>query len=302
MKIRDHATDIAREFVASIRSKRKYSYRMMFPPGHFYSPIPSLREVESRADRLYATPSTLPGIDLRASAQLELIAEFKKFAGEFKFPSLPEPGWRYHFENGYFSYGDAALLYSFLRHLMPAHVVEVGSGFSSALMLDVRDRFLDRRPRFTFIEPYTDRLDRLLTAQDQTNTEIIRSAVQDVDPGVFSRLNQGDILFIDSSHVSKVGSDVNFLIFEVLPSLNPGVVVHVHDVFYPFEYPQAWIAQGRAWNEDYLIRAFLMHNQRYRILAFNSYLAAFHGETVGKALPFWEKNPGGSLWIQRSAD
>ena len=291
--------EIVREVAAAISSKRTTQYQMKFPPGHYYSPIPSLKEVEARAERLFATPSALPGINLRDAEQLQLIAELSEFSSEFNFPMRPQAGSRYHFDNPYFSYGDAALLYSFLVYLRPSRVIEVGSGFSSALMLEVRDRFLDGETHFTFIEPYTERLDELLTAQDQRHTEIIRRPVQDVDPAIFGHLKRGDILFVDSSHVSKVGSDVNFLIFEALPLLKPGVVVHFHDVFYPFEYPKAWILEGRAWNEGYLLRAFLMHNDEYRILAFNSYLSAFHADEVSRALPFWEKNPGGSLWLER---
>jgi hypothetical protein len=112
-------------------------------------------------------------------------------------------------------------------------------------------------------------------------------------------LRSGDVLFVDSSHVAKIGSDVNSLFFDVLPNLAPGVVVHVHDIHYPFEYPKDWVFEGRAWNEAYLLRAFLTMNTDYEILLFNSYLSCFHIDEVAQLMPGWRINPGGSIWLRR---
>jgi hypothetical protein len=112
-------------------------------------------------------------------------------------------------------------------------------------------------------------------------------------------LEANDILFIDSSHVSKAGSDVNHLFFTVLPRLKPGVLVHVHDVFYPFEYPLGWLRQGRAWNELYLLRAFLQYNTAFEMLFFNSFLWKHHKEQLAAKLPRMATNPGGSIWLRK---
>jgi hypothetical protein len=105
------------------------------------------------------------------------------------------------------------------------------------------------------------------------------------------------MLFIDSSHVSRIGSDVNQLFLEVIPSLPAGVHVHIHDIFYPFEYPRRWIYRGRAWNESYLLRALLINNDHLQISWFNSYLAHRHRETLAAALPQWGVDPGSSIWL-----
>ena len=110
----------------------------------------------------------------------------------------------------------------------------------------------------------------------------------------------GDILFIDSSHVAKIGSDVVYLMTEVLPQLRPGVLVHFHDVFWPFEYPEEWVQEGRAWNETYMLKAFLQFNERFRILLFCSYLALHHRAVLEQHLPLALKNSGGSLWLRTS--
>ena len=96
-----------------------------------------------------------------------------------------------------------------------------------------------------------------------------QQTLQSVGVEVFEELGRGDILFIDSTHVSKLGSDVNYLFFEILPRLRSGVRVHIHDVFFPFEYPPKWIAKGIAWNENYLLRGFLQYNDKFRIVLFN---------------------------------
>jgi hypothetical protein len=116
---------------------------------------------------------------------------------------------------------------------------------------------------------------------------------------MFERLDAGDMLFIDSSHVAKAGSDVNFLVFEVLPRLAPGVLVHFHDIWYPFEYPRQWLDEGRAWNESYLIRAFLMFNPAFKIVLYNAYVTRFHQDYLAGAMPLYLKDTGGSLWLQR---
>src|SRR5207253_2690994 len=155
------------------------------------------------------------------------------------------PGRRFHFSQDWYMEADSITLYSMLRLFRPRHIVEVGSGFSSALMLDVDERFFEKQTRLTFIEPYPDRLYSLLTASDRMHARILRQPVQNT-LNVFSEMEAGDFLFIDSSHVSKIDSDVNFIFFEILPRLPVGTFVHFHDIFWPFEYPADWIAQGAA--------------------------------------------------------
>jgi predicted O-methyltransferase YrrM len=284
-----------------LAAERTRDYELRWPLGHYYSPIPSLSDVRKHEAAIWHTRQSLAGIDLRDADQLTLVRRFRDFYGEFTFPDLKTSGFRYHLSNRFFEHSDGVMLYSMMRHLKPSRVVEVGCGFSSALMLDVNDRFLGGATRFTFIEPDPARLDVLLTPGDRREVTLAAARVQDADRSHFDRLGAGDILFIDSSHVAKVGSDVNYLFFEVLPTLRPGVVVHVHDIGWPFECPKEWVYKGHAENECYLLRAFLTCNPSYRILLFNAYLSTFHGAEVSRLLPLWGTSVGGSIWLERVA-
>jgi hypothetical protein len=237
---------------------------------------------------------------MHAAAQRALVESFGAFYADMPFRAAKSDGLRYGFENSFFSYGDAIGLYSMLRKLEPRRVVEVGSGHSSAVMLDTNDRFLSGRARFTFIDPYPQRLQSLLAEGDQSRHEVIATDVQQVPLVHFESLEPNDILFIDSSHVIKVGSDVGYLLSVVLPSLKPGVVVHFHDIFWPFEYPESWLMDGRAWNEAYALKAFLQFNSTFEILFFNSYLSVHHKDVLERHLPLFLKNPGGSIWLRKT--
>lgn len=273
--------------------------RMLFPPGHYYSPIPDLGEVADRDATIFNRSRPIRGIDLNPRAQLELVKALARYQVDMPFEAQAKDGYRYQFDNEFFAYGDGLILYSMIAHFRPSRIIEVGSGFSSALMLDTRD-FLGLDLELTFLEPYPDRLLALLQPRDRASAHILSCRLQDADLDLFYRLEAGDFLFIDSSHVSKVDSDVNLLLFDVLPRLAPGVIVHFHDIFYPFEYPREWIYQGRAWNELYILRAFLMNNPDFNILLFNSYLGECHRDEVAQSLPWWDRNPGGSLWLRHS--
>jgi Methyltransferase domain len=269
------------------------------PPGHFYSPIPDLTDIRARAAQIFDQDrGRLPGIDPRAAEQLALLEPFAAFYAEQPFAADPHDGLRYGFVNEFFSYGDGLALYCMLRHLQPGRVVEVGSGWSSALMLDVNERFLDGKAHMTFIEPYPERLHSLLRPEDASRATVLAQPLHAVPDEVFGDLRPGDLLFIDSTHVSRIGSDVNRLFLEVVPGLPDGVNVHVHDIFWPFEYPSKWIYRGNAWNEAYLLRALLIEHARLRITWFNSYLNCRHAEAVTAAMPLWAANPGGSIWLQ----
>ncbi|MFM0145466.1 class I SAM-dependent methyltransferase [Paraburkholderia sp. RL18-085-BIA-A] len=273
------------------------------PPGHFYSPIPSLDDVRREEAKLFDTMlKTMPGVDLREQEQLRLLEQFAdRFYNDMPFQTNKVEHLRYYFENPMFSYADAISLYSMIRHLKPRQIVEVGSGFSSAVALDTNDLFFGGQIHTTFIEPYNERLLSLINQQDKGTSKIVESRVQDVDSAVFSSLAENDILFIDSTHVSKIGSDVNRLFFEILPALAKGVYIHFHDIFLPFEYPPQWIYEGRAWNEAYVLRAFLQYNQAFEVILMNAFMGMHHGAFFHEKMPLFMKNTGGSFWIRKTA-
>jgi hypothetical protein len=271
-----------------------------YPAGHYYSPIPSEEDVRTYVAAGRPAGDELPGMRMNGHGQYALLTDYAGFYKDLPFPEKQTPGHRYYYDNTWFSYSDAIFLYCFLRKHLPRRIVEVGSGFSSAVMLDTIDGFFPQRPDVTLIEPFPDRLHRLMRESDRGHLRLIDRKIQEVPLDVFSSLQPGDLLFIDSSHVVKCGSDVHVLLFDVLPRLNPAVFVHFHDVFYPFEYPSEWLLEGRYWNENYFLRAFLSWNTEWHIRFFNTYVHGVFGDFIRETMPLCVRNPGGSLYIQRS--
>jgi predicted O-methyltransferase YrrM len=271
------------------------------PPGHFYSPLPNLREFAANADSIYGKNDSLEGIELSTSNQIELLQKFNRYFPEIPFTDNPGFGLRYHFDNRFFGDGDGIILHSMMRHFQPKQMIEVGSGFSSALILDTNELFFDNKIKLTFIEPYSERLRGLLSDQDNEKFSLIESPIQGINKDVFKQLEKNDILFVDSSHVVKVGSDVAHIIFDILPTLKPGVIIHFHDILWPFEYPQDWINQGISWNEAYFLRAFLQYNNEFEILYFNAYIAECFPQELAQSLPKSLISSGGSLWLRRKS-
>jgi predicted O-methyltransferase YrrM len=290
-----------RSFVRALEMSRNPFLRFA-APGQLHSPIPDLKYVQEHRDGLFARDRvSCPGIELATDAQIKLVKTLAPHYGEMPFSEERREGVRYYFANPWFGRGSAIMLYSVIRHFRPRRIVEVGSGFSSAAMLDVNDLFFGGDIRFTFIEPFPERLYSLLTHRDRERHRIYTDIVQHAPRAIFSELQDADILFIDSSHVVKVGSDVVLLLTEILPTLRKGVIVHIHDIYWPFEYPEAWILQGTAWNEAYLVKAFLQFNSSFEILLFNSYLALHHQDLMKECLPQFLPDGGSSLWIRRTS-
>jgi predicted O-methyltransferase YrrM len=276
-----------------------------YKPGHFYSPIPSREEIKSRADTIFSNTELLD-INLNVDKQFQLLETFKSMRSDFPYDFLnakENEVLRYRFTNRpQYRYSDVVFLYHVIRQLEPEKIVEVGSGSSSAVMLDINDLFFSSSIKLTFIEPDPERLYRYLKGQDHNHTSIVTEKVQDVPMDVFESLKENDILFIDSSHVSKVGSDVNHIFFNILPRINRGVWIHFHDIFYPFELPMHWVLRGRFWNESYLLRAFLMNNNAYEIMLFNTLLHKEFRSWFEKEMPecLIDESDTGSIWIKKT--
>ncbi len=278
---------------------RRAGYLARTRPGHYYSPYPDLADIARRADSIWSPLEKAPGIDLREAEQWSLLDELGGLAASLPFadPSS-SPATRYRADNRPYVVGDAVVLGAMLRHLSPRRYVEVGSGWSTAVALDVRDRFLDHT-EIVCIDPHPSRLLEALAGEVPADFSLRREAVQDTASAVFEQLEAGDVLFIDSTHVVRAGADVNHLVFEVLPRLAPGVSVHVHDVFDGFEYPRKWVEERRAWSEAYLLRAFLQFNDAFAVTLFTSWLHARDRRRYLGAIPAAAANPGAQLWIIR---
>ena len=311
------------------------------PPGHFYSPLPSISEIREYEDKIFSrVPRNIEGIDMCEKEQVRLFDQLSEYyngmpyrpidaiydeveryktkilqttddverdaikrdAVDRYFTLIKENKsnhFRYLLDNPSYGYTDGIILYCMIRHLKPKKIIEVGSGYSSCLILDTKELFFDDSIEFTAIEPYPEALLSLIGENDANKMKLLRAKLQDVDISLFAALEANDILFIDSSHVSKINSDVNRLFFEILPSIENGVYIHFHDVFYPFEYPKEWVYEGRAWNESYLIRAFLSYNETFRTAFFTSFLQCFHKNHLESRMPLFSRCEGGSIWIQK---
>lgn len=271
-----------------------------FPPGHFYSTIVNVNEIKQNENKIWKGILTdgIKDINLNTEEQLKLLEEIAVFYSEMPFKESCNETLRYKFENGMYSYTDGIVLYGLLRKIKPKQIIEVGSGHSSALMLDINNLFFKNAINLTFIEPFPLRLNTLLTKRDKETLTIIEKKIQEIDFDIFEKLEKDDILFIDSTHVSKCGSDVNYILFEILPRLKQGVYIHFHDIFYPFEYPKEWVYKGYNWNENYLLRAFLTNNDKYKIKLFSDYVHLYHKDAF-KTMPLTYKNSGGNLWLQK---
>ncbi|TCK96564.1 class I SAM-dependent methyltransferase [Paraburkholderia sp. BL9I2N2] len=270
------------------------------PNGHFYSPIPSMAEIHRDQEKLFAAPpSEIPGVDLNVEGQLQLVRDISQYYKDLSFPADKQEGFRYYYNNDAFNYSDGVFLNGILRYARPKRVVEVGSGYSSCMLLDTNERWLENSIDCTFIEPYPALLNRLISDEDRARITVYPTRLQDVDLSIFQKLDKNDVLFIDSTHVSRIGSDVNYLFFEILPALKHGVYIHIHDIFYPFEYPRVWVEERRAWNELYLLRAFLQYNPNFEIVAFSDYLVKMHKEFLAAHLPVCASRPGGNIWLRK---
>jgi len=270
---------------------------IFYKPGHFYSPIPDFEEVFRNKERIFNTTSkNIPGINLNEDNQLIVLEKLSNYFNDFPFPQEKTLQYHYYTQNPAFASTDALILFSMLCYLQPKKVIEVGSGFSSAVIYDTNLNFLDNRIQSIFIEPFPDTLTQLFSIEEYQQLTLYKQKLQNFSPDFFQTLTQNDILFIDSSHVCKIGSDVNYLFAEILPILPSGVVIHIHDIHFPFEYPEAWVNEGRAWNESYLLRSFLQFNSEFEILFWPSFILQFHKNQ-------WQKlvsrvfDGTGSIWL-----
>jgi Methyltransferase domain len=264
----------------------------------FYSPIP---ELDKLPPGFFARVGELPGIDLDLDRQLVFLRE--RLAGpmaEFDPPPTSAERHRFAADNPSYSRLDASVLYAMVRALRPARVVELGSGQSTLVTAEaVRRNAADGAPcRYEAYDPYPGVVGDDLPGLDALH----RVAAQDVPPAAFEALGDGDVLFIDTTHTVKTGSDVNHIVLDVLPRLAPGVAVHVHDIFLPFEYPPGFMVDfGLYWAEQYLLQAFLAMNPGYEILFACAALGGLRASELAAALPPGVPPSGGSaFWIRRT--
>jgi hypothetical protein len=264
----------------------------------FYSPIPDLTRI---GDEVWNRRSPLPAIDFDLEHQLSyLTGELGGYLGEFRPPREPSRDrMQFHLDNGLFGAGDAEILYATVRANRPAMILELGAGFSTLVSAAAvrANRSQGHESRLISCDPYAS--PGAASAVDGL-AELRPIAAEELDAEVFDGLGRGDILFIDSSHTVKVGGDVVHLLCEVLPRLRAGVLVHVHDIYLPYEYPREWFHHNRwYWAEQYLLQALLCGNSRFEIL-----IAAYalwreeHSRLVAEIPTLDSSAPPLSLWMR----
>ncbi|MEB3189903.1 MAG: class I SAM-dependent methyltransferase [Snowella sp.] len=279
------------------------SHGFHIKPLSFYSPLPNTQELP---DELWSKKFDCPGVMWNEFAQLELLGLFsQKYRQEYEgFPrSKPSGKPCFYFGNVSFESVDAEILYCMVRSYGPSRVVEIGSGYSTLLAAEALNKNLEEgRPgELTAIEPFPP---SFLKEELPFPIKLLNQPVQSVPLNFFTSLKANDILVIDSSHVCKIGSDVQYEFLEILPHLAPGVIIHIHDIFLPVEYPQNWIKkEHRFWNEQYLLQAFLSFNSAFEILWAGSYMHVHHSAKLETAFNSYsaEHNWPASFWIKRVA-
>jgi predicted O-methyltransferase YrrM len=227
-------------------------------PAHYYEPIPSTKDLIANEDKIWKK-SELVGVDMNDELQLELVNIFSKYCNEWiRLNELPRGG---------IKEVDREVLYCMVRHFKPSKIIEVGSGASTYILVTaiLANKKEGKSAKLLVVDPYPSKtLQKFLK---ETDASLIQDKCENLNVDFFLQLKSNDILFIDSTHVVKTGGEVNYLLLEVLPRLSNGVIIHIHDIFLPLEYPQEWIIQRhRFWTEQYLLHAFLIYNSCFEVM------------------------------------
>ena len=264
----------------------------------FYSPIPDLDQLPPGT---FTRTSQLPGTGWDLDRQLEFVRSLRPSLEEFRTVAngSGDP-WQYA-PNLSYTEADATMLYAMIRATKPKRIVELGSGHSTLVTAQAarRNASEGNAPTLEVYDPFPS-----VVSDDLPGlTRLERIGAQQVPLSVFESLEAGDVLFVDTTHTVKVGSDVNFIVLEALPRLREGVHVHLHDIFLPYEYPKQWLEDyGLYWTEQYLVHAFLLFNSGFEVLAAMHALQRDRRDAMAELLPpavaDW---PGGAFWMRRTA-
>lgn len=250
-------------------SKRIFDAVGIYPiRNHYYEPYIDAPTLAKRLPK----PRRLPGVDMNDAMQLSILEEFDFNEELLRMPVTPTGEQEYYFANNMFNPPDSEYLYNFLRWSKPRRIIEIGSGMSTLMAQNALRKNQEEDPAYacqhTCIEPYE------VPWLESTGVTVIRKRVEEVDPSLVDGLEANDLLFIDSSHIIRHHGDVLVEYLSLLPRLKPGVFVHVHDIFSPYNYPSEWVCNQRLfWNEQYLLEAFLTHNAHFQVVGALHYLS-----------------------------
>lgn len=263
----------------------------------YYSPLNDCNFLDTNRD-LWVEPFEPLDINWNIMGQLEVAREISAYVRELADVPDNRPGDSpvYHWNNNFWNNADALVQYGLVRSRQPKQVIEIGCGWSSLLLAKALDK--NERPcAVVQIEPYPN---PEIFKQLPSNFVHHECIVQRAPMEIFDKLEAEDILFYDGSHCAKVAGDVNWFFFRVLPRLKSGVLIHLHDIFLPHEYPEEWIfRRGQTWNEQYVLQAFLMNNKDYRIVIANRYLFIHRERDLDALYRGIQPSHGVSFWMQK---
>jgi hypothetical protein len=296
------ASVAARDRIRSsiVRGTKRLADRLHFDMVYrnYYSPIPDLGELP--AD-IWERPSPLEGIEMSAEDGLRFAEELSPWVREFTPPVEPGPPGTFHLDNISFGPVDADVLFGTIRRFKPRRVIEIGSGWSTLVSAQAcaANAADGHQTELVAVDPYPQ---PFLHEAIEGLAELRTQRATDVPVEELVALAAGDVLFIDSTHTVKVGSDVNHLILDVLPRVRQGVLVHFHDIFLPWEYPRRWLEENAYyWAEQYLLQAFLACNPHFEILFASHFLSRTEGERLRELIPNTGRTdkPPASIWLRR---
>lgn len=265
---------------------------------HYYEPIVVPEQITGDL----TIERRLPGLDMNVEEQLAVLRAFDYGEEIREIASRPKSPLTYTFDQPSFGPGDAEYLYSMVRQLKPAKIIEVGCGESTKMIRHAVEMNTaldaDYACDHICVEPYE------APWLEALGVSVIRRPVEQVDLSVFQTLRRNDILFIDSSHVIRPQGDVVNLYLTILPLLASGVFVHAHDICTPRDYFPQWVLKERKlWNEQYLLEAFLSFNSVFKITGALNWLWHNYREETHRAFPVLARihdDDPGSFWIQRN--
>ena len=283
--------------------KEIFDYVGIYPiRDHYYEPMFNYKKYLRRSLR---DERSLPGIMMNEVGQLAWLVQFEYASELERLPLEQSSGGSFFYKNPNFSAGDAECLYSLIRLKKPSRIIEIGSGYSTLMAREAISQ--NKRENAAYdchhicIEPY-----EMQWLNAVADIEVVRQRVEEMDLSLFQQLKADDILFVDSSHMIRPQSDVLKVYLEILPILNSGVLVHIHDIFTPFDYPNSWlIDEKKFWNEQYLLEAFLSCNKQFEIVLALNFLSHKHPDRLAEKFPMLRglesaAEPG-SFWIRKTA-
>jgi predicted O-methyltransferase YrrM len=278
--------------------KRALMHIGVFPiRNHYYEPQFDHRNPKPD----FSQDRALPGINWNVPEQLQMLERFTFSQELLNIPHDKPAALSFYLNNTTFGPGDAECWYQIIRAIKPRRILEIGSGNSTLMAINAIRKNRNDDPNYQCahlcIEPYE------MPWLEKAGVSVVREKVEDMEASFFSQLQENDVLFIDSSHIIRPQGDVLFEYLELLPSLNNGVIVHIHDIFSPKNYLKQWLQdEVRFWNEQYLLEAFLSNSSSWRIVAALNYLHHNHYKKLKSAAPFLTPaNEPGSFYIQKIA-